>query len=322
MTPELLGGNVLVQLTIRRKIGWWKDEERTENVLGALTVGVEDLDSKERCLLGYTIGCSAHGTGDVSAVTVAVGVLTVTGKVLEELGTTAKVLRFISIWDLVGFGRREAYSVVGVDASVDDVCAGACTGRVIVGISGAAGFLAGDAGQTPWGVFLGGGDGNDGVLFDEFDLKALSAADLFGDEPKIKGELTLGSFLNFSTSSFVMLAAKPLKEEYVWSAPAAMDEMADVMAWAAMPSFILTMYLPSITFASRGTSRGAEPERVAGAAKVKGRRARRVEERILKMGLNVLYENKETLKSLGSFCGWYSRRKRVLRIGGRQVDLR
>lgn len=60
--------------------------------------------------------------------------------------------------------------------------------------------------------------------------------------------------------------------------------MAVDMDAAPMPAFILTMYLPSITFAPRGTSTGAKPERVlpgAGAAKVNGRRARRVEERIL-----------------------------------------
>lgn len=78
------------------------------------------------------------------------------------------------------------------------------------------------------------------------------------------------------------LAANPLKDEYVWSASAAIEEMAETLAPAPTLSFILTMYLPSMTFAPRGTRTGAGPERVAGAARAKGSRARRVEERILK----------------------------------------
>lgn len=142
------------------------------NVLGTLAVGIEDLDGKEGRLLGYAVGFSTDGACNVGAVAVAVGVLAVSGKVLQELGAATKVLQVVRNLEYSNCvtGGRKAYSVVGVDASVNDICAGASTSRVIVGISRATGFFVGDASETPGSVFLGSGDGDDGVLFNKLDL--------------------------------------------------------------------------------------------------------------------------------------------------------
>lgn len=60
--------------------------------------------------------------------------------------------------------------MVGVDASVNDVRAGASASGVVIGVSGAAGLVVGQAGEAPGGVLLGGGDGDNGVLLDKVDL--------------------------------------------------------------------------------------------------------------------------------------------------------
>jgi hypothetical protein len=90
------------------------------------------------------------------ALNITIGVL---GEVLEELGAALEVL------------------VLHVDAGVDDVGAGALAGSVVVGVSGAAGLLGGDAGQAPGGVLLSGRDGDDGILLDVVNLFLLLASD-------------------------------------------------------------------------------------------------------------------------------------------------
>jgi hypothetical protein len=69
--------------------------------------------------------------------------------------------------------------VVDVDARVDDVGAGALAGSLVKGVSGAAGLGAGDAGEAPGGVLLGGGDGDDAILLDEVDLLARVSGSIF-----------------------------------------------------------------------------------------------------------------------------------------------
>lgn len=64
-----------------------------------------------------------------------------------------------------------------VDASVDDVGAGAGTGAVVVGVGGAARFLVGDAAKAPRSILLRGEgvDGEDGILLNVVDLPGASA---------------------------------------------------------------------------------------------------------------------------------------------------
>ena len=105
-------------------------------LLAARALGVEDLDAEEGRLLGHTVGGTADGAGHVGAVAVAVSVVAVPSEVLQECGAAAEVL------------------VLGVDARVNDVGAGALAGRGVVGVGAATGLLGGEAGETPGGPGL------------------------------------------------------------------------------------------------------------------------------------------------------------------------
>lgn len=70
-----------------------------KSLLGAAALGVKHLYSEELRLLSHAIRLGANGSSDVSTVTVAVGVLTVIGEVLEELGAALKILsQLVSIF--------------------------------------------------------------------------------------------------------------------------------------------------------------------------------------------------------------------------------
>jgi hypothetical protein len=68
------------------------------------------------------------------------------------------------------------YSVVDIDARVNNVRAGTSAGTVVVHVRGRVGGTVRDASKTPGNVGLGDGlvDGVDGVLLDILDLRALS----------------------------------------------------------------------------------------------------------------------------------------------------
>ena len=70
--------------------------EKDENLQRARTASVEDLDGVELGLLGYTISLGANGAGDVCAVTIAVSVVAIFGKVGQPCGTTLKLLQIMS----------------------------------------------------------------------------------------------------------------------------------------------------------------------------------------------------------------------------------
>lgn len=125
------------------------------HVLGTRAAGVEDLDGKQLGLLGNAVGLGADGAGNVGAVALAVGGVLV-GEVLEPGGAALEL------------------GVVDVNAGVDDVGASALAGRLVVGVGGTAGLGAGDTGQAPGSILLGGGNGDDGILLDEVDLYRLS----------------------------------------------------------------------------------------------------------------------------------------------------
>lgn len=60
--------------------------------------------------------------------------------------------------------------MVGVDTSINDVGTCAGTGRFIIGIRSASRLLVRETGQTPVSILLCGGDGDNGILFNEIDL--------------------------------------------------------------------------------------------------------------------------------------------------------
>lgn len=62
------------------------------NSLGARAICIKNLDTEQLCLLGHTIGLGPNGSRDVSAVAIAVGIIAVTGKVLEELCAAFELL--------------------------------------------------------------------------------------------------------------------------------------------------------------------------------------------------------------------------------------
>ena len=62
------------------------------NSLGTRAIRIKNLDNEEGRLLSYAVSLGANGAGDVSAVAVAVGIISVTDKVLEELCAAFKLL--------------------------------------------------------------------------------------------------------------------------------------------------------------------------------------------------------------------------------------
>lgn len=61
-------------------------------LLGAGALCIEDLDAIDLSLLGHTICLGADGSRDVCSVAVAIAVLSITSKVLEELGAALEFL--------------------------------------------------------------------------------------------------------------------------------------------------------------------------------------------------------------------------------------
>lgn len=61
--------------------------------IGSLARGIKDLDSEQLSLLGDTIGLAGNGARDVSAVALAIGVITITREVLQPLSTTLEFLQ-------------------------------------------------------------------------------------------------------------------------------------------------------------------------------------------------------------------------------------
>lgn len=99
--------------------------------VGAGPLGVEDLDSIQLGLLGYTVRLSADGASNVGAMTIAIGSGAITC-VVGEVGSTALE---------VGVG--------GIDTGVDDIRAGVGTATVIIDVAGGSKGLGGDTSQTP-----------------------------------------------------------------------------------------------------------------------------------------------------------------------------
>lgn len=114
---------------------------------------IEDLDTVELGLLGNTIRLAADGTGAVGSVAVAVRILA-GDEALEERSTALELL------------------VACLNASVDDVGAGAGTGTVVVSVVGVAGCAVGDASKTPGRSRLinKGIDMHQSIFFDVFNL--------------------------------------------------------------------------------------------------------------------------------------------------------
>lgn len=152
--------------------------------------GVQNLDGVEVGLLGNTIGGSTNGAGNVSAVAVAVGVVVV-DKVAGPGGAATKV------------------RVVGVDASVNHVGAGAGTGAVVVGVLGGTRLLGREAGNAPGGAVLRDilVDGEDGLLLDVLNL----CGGLMMKQASSRGLiLTSGRARTMSKRAPSSLPAKPL----------------------------------------------------------------------------------------------------------------
>jgi hypothetical protein len=95
--------------------------------------GVENLDSVELSLLGYTVGLGSDSTSAVGTVTVSVRVLTVTSIVGEEGSTTFEL------------------GVRSVDTSVDDIGASASTSSGVVDVGTGTRRLVRDASKAPCG---------------------------------------------------------------------------------------------------------------------------------------------------------------------------
>lgn len=80
-------GGAVASLSVR---GYILDAGNNASV-GAGTAVVEHLDGIELGLLGYAIGDAADGTGNVSAMAVAISIVAVASEVLEPLSTYLKV---------------------------------------------------------------------------------------------------------------------------------------------------------------------------------------------------------------------------------------
>lgn len=62
------------------------------NSLGTRTIRIKNLNTKEGRLLSYAVSLGANAARDVSAVAVTVGIISITGKVLEELCAAFELL--------------------------------------------------------------------------------------------------------------------------------------------------------------------------------------------------------------------------------------
>lgn len=173
-------------------VGGDKVHAGNDTGVGAGAVGVEDLDGVEVGLLGNTIGGATDGTGDVSAVAVAIGVEAITG-VVGEPGSTATE---------VGVGS--------VNTGVDDVGASTGTSGVVVGVGGLALGLLGDTSDAPGSGALGdvGVDGEDGLLLNVLDLLCVRDA---GSSKAEDRKLTSGRERISSRVLSSMRPAKPRK---------------------------------------------------------------------------------------------------------------
>lgn len=122
----------------------------------AAAISCQDFNTNQLDLLGDSIGVATNGTSNVGAVTVLVSVGGALDKVGTHLGTAAKV------------------SVSSVDTSVNDVGSDASAGRVGVlvrGLGVGQSATLADTAKTPgWRRFLGGLDGDNGVLLNVGDL--------------------------------------------------------------------------------------------------------------------------------------------------------
>ena len=102
----------------------------------------------------------------------AIGIIVI-DKVAAPRGAGAELLWLNGLATGHRAGERwepgSTYRVGGVNASVDDVGAGAGTGVGIVGVGGASGGSRGDTGKTPGGASLGLLDGDNGVLLNVVD---------------------------------------------------------------------------------------------------------------------------------------------------------
>jgi hypothetical protein len=115
--------------------------------IGAGTTVVKNLYGVELCLLCHTIGDTADSASDVGAMAVAIGIISVAGKVLKPLGTL-KELVTASVHDesqhtafKLGMGRK--------DARVDNICASTLAGTAVIDIGGIARSSVRDATKAP-----------------------------------------------------------------------------------------------------------------------------------------------------------------------------
>lgn len=97
----------------------------------------EDLDGNEVGFLGNTIGRTTNSASDVSTVACIIDV-GATNKVLAERGTTTK------------------FSVINVDARINDIAISASTGGSVVVVSVGSIVTLRDAAETPRAASLGG----------------------------------------------------------------------------------------------------------------------------------------------------------------------
>ena len=136
------------------------------------TAGVKNLDSVELCLFSDTVGLGTNGSSNVGAVTIAIGVLAITGVVGKEGRTTLEL------------------GVGGVDTRVNDVGTSSGTGGGVVDVRGRALADMGDTTETPGCTRLGSQSLlldlaitfpdsclDDGILLNVLNLERLSADD-------------------------------------------------------------------------------------------------------------------------------------------------
>lgn len=101
---------------------------------------IKDFDTKNLCLLCNAVFARANCSGNVGAVAVAISVISIISKILEELGSTLEFLIFETVLALIAlsiastnvysqFWASFAYRVAIFDSSVDyeSACAGSST---------------------------------------------------------------------------------------------------------------------------------------------------------------------------------------------------
>jgi hypothetical protein len=122
--------------------------------VGSRTAGIEDLDSVELGALGDTVGLGADGTGAVSAVAVAIGVLAVTCVVGKEGSTALKL------------------GVSGGDTGVNNVDTSSGASTAVVGVGGGSSLAVHvrDTRQSPGGRAL----SDVGLLLESLDSAKVS----------------------------------------------------------------------------------------------------------------------------------------------------